>query len=223
MRIIKIILMLILTFTIQGCLSNKNSFNFEETQQKALQEDAPSQYNLGIYYETNKNFSESMKWYEKSASNGFAPAINELGNIYSEGRLGIKPNADKAFLYYEKSSEKGYFDATNNLAYRYDLGLGTKQDRIKAIELYKIAASQGSIRALYNLGASYKYGTGIEKDLVEAYKYFDIARYYTHTSKDMNLKWSIRKEYDELKIILTPSQKHEAEKLANEWIESLKK
>ncbi|WP_323588449.1 tetratricopeptide repeat protein [Aliarcobacter butzleri] len=222
MKITQIILIILLTFTIHGCLNSKNSFNFDETQQKALQEDVQSQYNLGIYYEINKNFSEAMKWYEKSASNGFAPAINELGNIYLEGRLGVKQDLDKAFEYYQKSSDKGYLDATNNLAIMYDLGLGIKQDRIKAVELYKIA-SKGSIRALYNLGLSYKNGTGIEKDLVEAYKYFDIARYYTLTSKDMNLKWKIRKEYDELKIILTPIQKQEAEKLGNEWIESLKK
>lgn len=222
MKIAQTILIIFLTFTIQGCLGNKNSFNFDEAQQKALQGDAQSQYNLGIYYEINKNFSEAMKWYEKSASNSFEPAINELGNIYLDGNLVVKQNLEKAFEYYQKASDKGYLDATNNLAYMYDLGLGVKQDRIKAFKLYKIA-SKGSIRALYNLGLAYKNGEGTEKNLIEAYKYFDIARYYSQSSNDMNLKWSIRKEYDELKVILTPTQKQEAEKLGNEWIKSLKK
>lgn len=150
-------------------------------------------------------------------------SINELGNIYKESRLGLEQDYHKAVDYYKQASDEGYFDAINNLAYMNDLGLGIEQNRIQAVELYKLAASKGSIRAMYNLGISYTEGLdGIEKDLVQAYMWLDLGRYYTLTSKDMNLKWSIRGRFDKLEGILSPIEKKEAKKLGSDWIKEQK-
>ncbi len=222
MKTAQIILIIWLIILLQGCVTSSNSLNIEQLQEKALLDDAQAQYKLAIYYENKKNFQESLMWYERSASKEYAPAQNELGNIYLEGRIGVEKDLYKAFEWYQKASEGNYFDATNNLGYMYDLGLGTKQNYLKAAELYGIAASQGSIRAMYNLGIMYKQGQGVEKDMIQAYKWLDLARYYTLTSKDMTLKWSIRKQWDELESTMSNSDKEVAKSLATKWQKELK-
>lgn len=223
MKILQIILMIWLTIIMQGCFSS-NTLSLEEVQQKALQDDKPSQFQLALYYEAKKDFPEALKWLEKSASDNYYLALNGLGNVYYEGLLGQNKDFEKAFIYYQKASEYGYHDAINNLASMYDLGQGTKQDCLKAVELFEVAASKGSIRAMYNLGTAYIQGRdGVPKDLVQAYKWLDLARYYTLTSKNMTLKWSTRARLDELKPIMSPAQIEEAEELGNKWIESLPK
>lgn len=220
MKIIKVILIILIIILFQGCMNNSNYLNLEQLQEKAIQDDEQAQYKLAIYYENKKNFSEALIWYEKSASKEYSLAQNELGNIYLQGNLGLNKDFDKAFVYYEKASNNGYYDAINNLGYMYDLGLGIKQNRVKAIELYELAALKGSIRAMYNLGISYKEGQGVEKNIILSYKWLDLARYYTTNSKDMNLKWSIRKKFDELDSTMNSSQKEEAKALAEKWYKS---
>lgn len=223
MKIKNILILVILIVFIQGCMSSYKRYSIEEIQEKAILGDRESQYRLAIFFEQNKNYSEALKWYEKSASLACVVSQNELGNIYKEHRLGLKQDYNKAIKYYEEASRNGYFDAINNLAYMHDLGLGIKQNRIKAVELYKIAASKGSIRAMYNLGLSYIDGFDeIEKDFIQAYMWLDLARYYTGMSKDMTLKWSIRARLDELDRELTSKERSEAKGLASEWIREQK-
>ncbi|MGD9554065.1 MAG: tetratricopeptide repeat protein [Arcobacteraceae bacterium] len=222
MKIVQIILMIWIIILAQGCVTSSNYLTIEQLQEKALLDDAQAQYKLAIYYEYNKNFQEALMWYEKSASKEYTPAQNELGNIYLEGRLGIEKDLDKAFEWYQKASDNGYFDAINNLGYMYDLGLGTKQDYLKAAKLYELAASQGSIRAMYNLGIMYKQGQGVKKDMIQAYKWLDLARFYTLTSKNMTLKWSIRKQWDKLESTMSHSDKEIARSLATKWQKELK-
>ena len=198
--------------------------SLNELKEKAEQGDKLSMAKLVLIYQKTDDYQNALKWLEEDALSGNEEAINELGNVYLNGLLGVNKDYNKAFGYYQKASDIGYFDAINNLGYMYDLGLGIKQDRLKAIEIYEVAATKGSIRALYNLGISYINGLdGVPKDIVQAYKYLDIARYNTQFSKNMNLKWSIRARLDELDSIITISQKKEAIKLAEEWTNSLHK
>lgn len=217
-----ILLIITILFIISGCYSKNTSLN--ELKEKAEQGDKLSMAKLVLIYQKTDDYQNALKWLEEDALSGNEEAINELGNVYLNGLLGVNKDYNKAFGYYQKASDIGYFDAINNLGYMYDLGLGIKQDRSKAIEIYEVAATKGSIRALYNLGISYINGLdGVPKDIVQAYKYLDIARYNTQFSKNMNLKWSIRARLDELDSIITISQKKEAIKLAEEWTKSLHK
>jgi hypothetical protein len=75
---------------------------------------------------------------------------------------------------------------------------------------------------MYNLGIMYKQGQGVKKDMIQAYKWFDLARYYTLTSKNMTLKWSIRKQWDELESTMSNSDKEIARALATKWQKELK-
>ncbi|MFV0482239.1 MAG: tetratricopeptide repeat protein [Campylobacteraceae bacterium] len=227
MKIIQIVLSILIVVFLQGCVGNSfvlgPLFSVKQLQEKSLQGDREAQYRLAIYYEDTGNSSEALMWYEKSASNDYVLAQNELGNIYLEGKLGLKEDFDKAFSYYQKASDGGYYDAINNLSYMYDLGFGTKQDHVKAAELYELAAQKGSIRAMYNIGVLYKDGQGVEKDLIQAYKWFELARYYSTNSRDTNLKSSTKQRLDEVGSLITPSQIKTAKALADIWTRSVAK
>ena len=220
-KFIKIVLLILLSLFLISCASGQNNLNVEDTKQKAVLGDKEAQYTLGVLYESQKNFSEALTWYIKSAEQNYALAQNELGNVYLDGRVGVEKDLSKSFAWYQKAADNGYFDAINNLGYMYDTGKGTEKNQLKASQLYELAASKGSIRAMYNLGLSYKNGDGVEKNMIQAYKWLDLARYYTGTSKDMNLKWTIRKELDKLTSIMSPSEINEAKELGTQWTKNI--
>lgn len=220
-KFVQLLLLMALSLVFISCASGQNNLNVEDVKQKAIAGDKEAQYTLGVLYERQKNFQEALDWYMKSAIQNYAVAQNELGNIYLEGRVGVDKDLNKSFEWYKKASDNGYFDAINNLGYMYDTGRGVEKDHFKASQLYEIAASKGSIRAMFNLGMLYRNGEGVEKDMIQAYKWFDLARYYTGTSKDMNLKWTIRKYYDELNSTMSPSDINKAKELGTQWTKNI--
>ncbi len=207
------LILIFLSFYFIACASTQNINLIKE---KAKLGDKESQYRLGIYYRNNNNLSKAFELYKQSANQNYPVAQNELGNCYLEGK-GVEKDYEKAFYWYEKASKSNYFDAINNLGYMYDLGLGIKEDDKKAIQLYEDAASKGSIRAMHNVGFLYKNGQGTPKNNIQAYKWFELARYYTGTSKNISLKWSTRKQLDNLKTIMSQKEIDEAINLASEW------
>lgn len=58
--------------------------------------------------------------------------------------------------------------------------------------------------------------------MIQAYKWLDLARFYTLTSKNMTLKWSIRKQWDKLESTMSHSDKEIARLLATKWQKELK-
>jgi len=214
------LMLIFLSFYFIACASTQDINLIKEKAELGNKE---SQYKLGRYYQYNKkDLTKAFELYKQSAKQNYSVAQNELGNFYLEGK-GITKDYEKAFYWYEKASKSYYFDAINNLGYMYDLGLGRKEDNEKALQLYEDAASKGSIRAMYNVGFLYKNGQGTSKNIIQAYKWFELARYYTSTSKNMTLKWSIRKQLDTLKTIMTKQEIDEVEELANQWNKSIRK
>lgn len=207
------LMLILLSLYFTACASTQ-SINL--IKEKAELGDKESQYLLGIYYKENKSFSKAFELFTQSANQNYPVAQNELGNCYLEGK-GVDKNNEKALYWYRKAAEHKYFDAINNLGYMYDLGLGIKENNNKAIEFYEDAASKGSIRAMSNVAHMYKNGEGTPKNIVEAYKWFELARYYTGRSKNISLKWSVRKELDNLKTIMSQKEIDEAINLAKLW------
>lgn len=214
------LILIFLSFYLMACASTQNINLIKE---KAELGDKESQYKLGRYYQYNKkDLTKAFLLYTKSANQNYPVAQNELGNCYMEGTC-IAKDDKKAFYWYEKASKSNYFDAINNLGYMYDLGLGIKEDNKKALQLYEDAASRGSIRALFNLGLLHKYGQGTPKNNIQAYKWFIIARNHTWSSKNISFKWSIRKQLDELRTMMTKQEINESVELANRWISEISK
>lgn len=63
-------------------------------------------YHLGLGIE--KNGSEAIKWYMKSARQGYAIASNNLAGIFLVGDCGIAVNQVEAARWYQLALEQGF-------------------------------------------------------------------------------------------------------------------
>ncbi|MGB6300323.1 MAG: tetratricopeptide repeat protein [Rivularia sp. (in: cyanobacteria)] len=68
-------------------------------------------YDLGLGLESNA--LEAVKWYKKSASQGYGVASNNLGTIYYSGKEGIVRNRAKASEWYQKARQQGFLHSPN--------------------------------------------------------------------------------------------------------------
>ncbi len=140
--------------------------------------DAQAQYNLAVEFtkrlENNPPYAaKALDWLEKSAAQGYAPAICDIGAFYAMG-IGVERDMAKAVEYYKKAAELDFPTAQGILAGCYERGEGVPQDLKKAAKLYHKAADGGDAAAQYNLGLSYMSGDEmVAKDIqkgVELYK-----------------------------------------------------
>ncbi|MDR0233177.1 MAG: hypothetical protein LBI82_13845 [Dysgonamonadaceae bacterium] len=86
---------------------------------------APAQCYLGNLYATEENglvsFDpyEAVKWFKKSAEQGFAEAQLYLGNGYMNGLGGLSKNINLAIEWWKKSANQDYFPAALTLSGYY--------------------------------------------------------------------------------------------------------
>lgn len=118
-------------------------------------------------------------------------------------------NYPQAAALYRKDAELGVISAQVNLALMYLDGLGLRQDFAQAAAWFLKAAQQGNAEAQYNLGLLYQDGKGVERSAVEADKWFIVADAKANAQ-------AVEKD-------LTPAQRSEAKKLAEEWSEGFRK
>ncbi|EJK52436.1 hypothetical protein THAOC_28284 [Thalassiosira oceanica] len=79
-------------------------------------------------------------------------AINNLGNSYFRGGLGLQKDMRGAVELYTEAAELGSIEALYNLGNAYDLGKGVQQDMAKAVEFWTKAAMEGHAGSRHNLG-----------------------------------------------------------------------
>ncbi len=74
----------------------------------ASNQDPSAQFGIGVLYEKGVDFphdiDESMRWYKKSAAQGYAPAAYNLGLIYARGALG-KPDPVAAYVWLSRAAK----------------------------------------------------------------------------------------------------------------------
>lgn len=63
-------------------------------------------YHLGLGME--RNILEAVKWYRKSAEQGYGVASNNLAGIFQFGDDGIEADREEAEKWRKKSSEQGF-------------------------------------------------------------------------------------------------------------------
>jgi hypothetical protein len=76
--------------------------------------------------ELRPQFDAAAAWYRKSAEKGFAPAMNNLGQIHARGLLGVR-NPQMAAHYYRLAAQAGNPVAGFNLALAHLHGDGVAQ------------------------------------------------------------------------------------------------
>ena len=154
-------------------------------------------YNMG--YGVPKNESEAVRWYRKSAMQGYAKAQNNLGVMYANGQ-GVAKDESEAVKWYRKAAEQGCAHAQHNLAVMYANGQGVAKDEREAVKWYRKAAEQGNARAQYNLGVMYADGCGVAQNGSVALKWYRKAAEQGHALAQYRLAliyrfgWGVSKD-----------------------------
>jgi len=148
--------------------------------QKAKNGDKIAQYMVGNDYYRNGNKEEAIKWFRKSAEQGYCHAQFYLAYFYERG-FGSDKNIEKsdywykkAFKSYKKQALKGDDYSQVYIATSYQRGNGVKQNEAKAINWYKKAMKQGNRKAIYRIGTIYA-GSSELKNEKKAIKYIKLA------------------------------------------------
>lgn len=140
---------------------------------------AKEYYEKGNRYSNEKNYTEAFKWHKKAAELGYAPAQNDLGAMYHNGK-GVNRDYVEALKWYLKAAESGYSNAQYNLGVLYRNGFGVPRNDVEAVSWYRKAADQNHALAQYNLGVMYHNGWGIKQD------YFDALKWYLKAAEQGN-------------------------------------
>jgi len=106
------------------------------------------------------NAHEALKWFEKAALNGYAPAQVNLAVMYANG-WGTAQNYGVALQWFRAASQQHYARADYNLGILYMQGTGVRQDYDEALRWFQKAADAGDSSAETNLGYMYDSGLGV--------------------------------------------------------------
>ncbi|HIF03665.1 MAG TPA: sel1 repeat family protein, partial [Nitrospinaceae bacterium] len=103
----------------------------DDCRVRAEYRDVRAQFYLGwMYYKglgVDQDYKEAVKWFKKSAEQGYANAQYNLGVLYEDGQ-GVRKDYKQAFKWYRKAAEQGYANAQFNLGFMYDHGQGVRKD-----------------------------------------------------------------------------------------------
>ncbi|MCR9123099.1 MAG: peptidoglycan-binding protein [Phyllobacteriaceae bacterium] len=122
----------------------------------------------------NGDLSEALKWYERAAELGFAPAQYRTGNFYEKG-FGAERDFATAKTWYQLAAEQGNASAMHNLAVLFASGADGPPDFDSAARWFLRAAELGVRDSQFNLGILAAKGQGVPQDLGESYKWFALA------------------------------------------------
>ena len=150
-------------------------------EKAAEQGDRSAQFNLAQMYEegigVERSYKKAVYWYEKSSS------YEALGDIYSEGRVGVRKNIKKAQDYYKKAfneykellAVKGNYFTQRDIADAYEHGKGVEIDTAQANYWWKeyakaiqTGAENGDCKAQLNLGLLYEKGEVLQQSFEKA-------------------------------------------------------
>ena len=93
-------------------------------------------------YQDGEDHAEAVKWYRKSAEQGYPDAQNSLGMMYELG-IGVSRNYAEAAKWYRKAAKQGLAAAQFNLGHMYDYGKGVDRNPFIAREWYDKASKNG--------------------------------------------------------------------------------
>lgn len=143
-----------------------------------IQNNAYAQMKIGHMYTNElgvkKDYEEALRWYQKSAAQGYSGGQLSIGFAYELGR-GVKRDYKEALSWYEKAAQQKDAFAINSLGYMYEMGRGVDKDVNKALLKYKESANLGNGLAQNNLGWIYKDSKAPIKDYEKAVHYFRLS------------------------------------------------
>ena len=143
-----------------------------------LANDPAAEYELGARYAEGRgvpqSLPEAVRWFERAADAGFAPAQFRLASLNEKGD-GLKKDLQAARRLYLAAADKGHAKAMHNLAVLYAEGIDGKPDYKVAAQWFRKAAGYGVTDSQYNLAILYARGIGVQANLAESYRWFALA------------------------------------------------
>jgi len=85
-------------------------------EKAAITQSPQAQFYLGNLFRTMGEYNQVLDWLERSAAQGYSPAIYLLGQLYYMGE-GVDLDKQKASEYFKRAAEKGHLFAQRNIAY----------------------------------------------------------------------------------------------------------
>lgn len=125
-----------------------NNPDSDQLWQAASGGDPEAQFQLGLTYNRQSNFSRGRRWLEKSARQDHGKALTELALMYLHG-IGMRADPQQAAHLLERSADA---EAQLTLANLLWSGSGIARNRTRAAEQLLLAARQRLPAALTTLG-----------------------------------------------------------------------
>ena len=123
-------------------------------------------------YGVEEDDAVALKWYRRSAEQGFAPAQSALGLAYAQGHV-AEQDFTQAATWCRLGAEQGDSDGQLCMAWLYAGGCGVEQNYTESVRWIRLAADQGVGLAQARLGDMYANGEGgVERDPIEAHRWY---------------------------------------------------
>ena len=122
---------------------------------------------IGPEYSEN----EALKWFERAAEGGYAPAQVNLAVMYLNG-WGIPMNYAAALLWLHAAADQGFPRAYYNLGVLFLNGQGVRQDYAEAFRWFQKGAEANDTNAQTNLGYLYDQGLGCPHSAATAVSWY---------------------------------------------------
>lgn len=132
---------------------------------------ARAQDGVGYFIEQHEDYSNSLKWYRKSAVQNDLRGLADMGRAYLWGR-GVKKNIAAALKYFKAALKAGHENVAGDIGVCY-LKLRGKQNYAKARRYFDSAlAVQPEGYVFYHIAEMHKHGWGVKKSPAVAESYY---------------------------------------------------
>jgi TPR repeat protein/serine/threonine protein kinase len=138
-----------------------------------------------------EDVQEAIRMYKLAAEQGFAPAMNNLGDLYYHGTKVPRDDAE-AIRWYRMAVQRGNASAANTLGVMYQNGRGLPKNDQEAATLYRQSAEKGHVLGRYNLAVMLRDGNGVGQNHAEAARWFRLAADQGDMDAQANLGWMYR-------------------------------
>lgn len=119
---------------------------------------------LLVQSQSPEAFETGLELVRESATNGYVPAMLDLGVLNQTGRY-VPKDEVQAFHWFSLAAAAGDAEGELKLGACYHYGLGTAPDLAKTVEFYRLAAGHTNFVAMKSLGYLLMNGIGTARDL----------------------------------------------------------
>ena len=174
-RIIALIFLALLGFCVEGHTAPSEEIKIQQMMDLAKKGDVKDQFALGAVYYDAEEYYEAFRWINKSADQGYEPAIHRRALMYFYGK-GVSNDSQKATEELLPIATAGNAWAQRILGLKYSghRSWGATSD-VEAVRWFQLSAAQGDGWSLRELGKCYYEGKGISKDIAKGIAYMTLA------------------------------------------------